>query len=626
VSCLVLLAAACFAPSATAAPPANDNFANATVLGPGLPDEVQGTNAEATAEPGEPSHTGIPVNPAPQSSVWYRWTPTADVSAVIDTCDAVSTPPGITYDFAVYTGNSIATLGAPVKVGGGFTGSPGGCSVRLDATAGTTYSIAIDFKKSQGIANFTLRLRQLAPPGNDAYAAATVVGPTLPVSQPATTIDASPEAGEPAILGGSAARSVWFKWTAGASGQVRVDGCDFDLYDGSGNLALGVYTDTNETFPVGATIATSTECEVDFNAVSGTTYRIAFSGSAVGEGEFTFRIRATTPPANDNFANAIPVGPALPVSVPGINDFATEQASEPIHGGGSGSNDRSVWYTWTPTATEAGLVAFNACDNDLSDSFEPDLDVYTGSNLATLNPVGTAPGGQSPYCYKLYTAAAGTVYKIAVSSDDDVGDEGDFVLDIHRPQPPANDAFADAQTIGPTLPITVNGTTIDATEQDAAGEPTHKGFNDPLHSVWYRWTAPVSETVQIDTCGAAFLSALSVYTGSELNSLTRVAQGGEASCGFPDIGSRAALAATAGQEYLIAVDSFSPGYWGTFPLRINGPSGTPVIPPTTNPPSGGPSFDQSSAIKRCRKKFDKKSEKKKRKKCIRNAKRRASRG
>jgi hypothetical protein len=615
---LVVLLAAYFAPAAAAAPPPNDNFASATVLGPGLPAAVQGTNAEATSEPGEPSHTGIPINPPPESSVWYRWTPAADVSAVLDICDATSTPDNITWDAAVYTGDSIATLGTPVALGGGFTGPASACHIRFDATAGTTYRIAVDYKKSSGIANFTVRMRQLAPPPNDAYATGTVVGPDLPVSLAATTVDSNPEAGEPAALGGSAARSIWFRWTAGASGQVRIDVCDFELRHGSANVALGAYTDTNDTFPVGATVGESNTCELDVNAVSGQQYRIAFSGSAFGEGDLTFRIRSTTPPANDDFASAIPVGPALPLAVSGLNDFATSQASEPTHGGGAGSNDRSVWYTFTPTATEAGMVAFNVCDNDLSDSFQPDLGLYTGSNLASLNPVGTVPGGGSPYCYKLHNVAAGTPYRIAVSSDDDVGDEGGFVLDVHHPEPPANDAFAAAQPIGPALPIAVGGTTVDGTDQDAAGEPSHSGVNSPYHSAWYSWTAPANETVTIDTCGAAFVTALSAYAGSEVGALTRVALADQGSCGF---GSRTALAATAGQTYLIAVDAAEPGYWGPFTLRIAGPATNPPDqPPSTTPPSAKP-FNLKRAIKRC-KKYDDRA---KRKKCIKKARKRAKR-
>jgi len=63
----LLLAA--FAGSAPAAAPANDRFASAQPIS-GETGSVSGNNTEATAEPGEPSHTGWDA----AYSVWYRWT------------------------------------------------------------------------------------------------------------------------------------------------------------------------------------------------------------------------------------------------------------------------------------------------------------------------------------------------------------------------------------------------------------------------------------------------------------------------------------------------------------------------------------------------------------------------
>ena len=64
-----VVAALLLAAAAPAAPPANDNFANEQVIS-GETGSTSGNNAEATAEPGEPSHTGWDA----AYSVWYRWT------------------------------------------------------------------------------------------------------------------------------------------------------------------------------------------------------------------------------------------------------------------------------------------------------------------------------------------------------------------------------------------------------------------------------------------------------------------------------------------------------------------------------------------------------------------------
>ena len=139
----------------------------------------------------------------------------------------------------------------------------------------------------------------LAAPANDNLASAQVVGPALPITEAGTTVGATVEAGE---LDPGDGHSVWFSWTAPAAGPVRVDVCDYEVANGPGNFGLWVYT--------GNTIATLVEvgsspngCKVSFPAISGTAYRIAFNSFFEGEGNFTLRLSAETPPPNDNFSS-----------------------------------------------------------------------------------------------------------------------------------------------------------------------------------------------------------------------------------------------------------------------------------------------------------------------------------
>lgn len=67
IACTTGLALAVFSPPAFAAPPSNDNRADAAVLA--LPADVTGTLVDATLEPGEPTICGSTV-----ASVWYRFT------------------------------------------------------------------------------------------------------------------------------------------------------------------------------------------------------------------------------------------------------------------------------------------------------------------------------------------------------------------------------------------------------------------------------------------------------------------------------------------------------------------------------------------------------------------------
>jgi hypothetical protein len=113
--------------------------------------------------------------------------------------------------------------------------------------------------------------------------------------------------------------------------------------------------------------------------------------------------------------------------------------------------------------------------------------------------------------------------------------------------PPANDNFADAFTLSGSS-ISASGTNVNATRE--TGEPNHGG--DPGgKSVWWKWTAPSSGDVVIDTNGSSFDTLLGVYTGSDVGSLVLIAGDDN---GGPNLTSRVAFSATAGVVYRIAVD------------------------------------------------------------------------
>jgi hypothetical protein len=83
------------------------------------------------------------------------------------------------------------------------------------------------------------------------------------------------------------------------------------------------------------------------------------------------------------------------------------------------------------------------------------------------------------------------------------------------PTPPANDNFANAQTIS-GCSGSVSGSSFGATSE--AGEPSHDPTDtsslSPTHTVWYQWQAPSSGGTTITTNGSDFDTILAVYTGS----------------------------------------------------------------------------------------------------------------
>lgn len=123
---------------ATAPAPANDNFANAILIG-GTTGSITGHNVNATSEPGEPIHPGN----AGGASVWFKWTAPTSGFFLFNPFDSASRQFGIVQ--GIYTGSAVnaltlvASSQTPNSVFARF-----GSAAALNAIAGTTYSIALD--------------------------------------------------------------------------------------------------------------------------------------------------------------------------------------------------------------------------------------------------------------------------------------------------------------------------------------------------------------------------------------------------------------------------------------------------------------------------------------------------
>ncbi len=122
---------------------------------------------------------------------------------------------------------------------------------------------------------------------------------------------------------------------------------------------------------------------------------------------------------------------------------------------------------------------------------------------------------------------------------------------------PPNDNFANAIDIGGALQVT--GTNVNATRE--TGEPvpdTTAGGSTGGHSVWWKWTAPITGNVAADTKGSLFDTTLGVYTGSSVSTLTKVAYSDDVQPGVIRT-SALSFSATAGTIYYFAVDGFNDG-------------------------------------------------------------------
>lgn len=419
-----------------------------------------------------------------------------------------------------------------------------------------------------------------AAPANDDFANAQVLSSSLPLTVTGTDVEATLEPGEPSPPGVEpAGHSVWYSWEAPSSGNVSIGTCGSDIgttiavYTGVSLSALNLVEADQYTRPPGCSFNAST---VVFSATAGTVYSISVDGAGTGpesEGEFDLEIEHPPPPANDDFADAEPITATTEVLPEGFeftNWGATKEPGEPAHRGNQGG--ASVWFEWT--APRSGGAAFAACDQ--SNDEETLVAVYTGTTVGALSPVAQIEP-TSRTCSYFFFANAGVTYHIAVDGrfDPSTGTGEMFQTRGSLRYVPSNDQFEDAENLVDFFtgqPYTsvagVGGSNVGATKQP--GEPDHAG-NAGGASVWFKWMAPLTGSVQMTTCQAAFPTLLAAYTGSSVSTLTSVASGsGVMSGGCLNDGGGAGeigFNIDAGTTYFIAVDGRD-GATGSFGLSL----------------------------------------------------------
>jgi Big-like domain-containing protein len=357
-------------------------------------------------------------------------------------------------------------------------------------------------------------LAHAAPP-NDAFAGPqTIAGISGTVE--GTTLDATSEAGEPALAGGY---TVWYAWTATSSATVSLDllattshflavftGDDVATLTRVADGALGRYGD-------GAL------SHAEFAATEGVTYR--FLVDTYQPAPFTLLWSATgaTPPPNDGFASPESLT-GRSGSVYGSTRYATAEPGEP----GSLANQHSIWYSWTPDAY--GTVNFTTGGTTYAW-------FYTGDALDSLELLINGQG------YGFVHVRPGVTYRIALD-DWSSGGPTRFTWTFDElPPPPANDDWANAQELDGT------SGTVELDNTGATREPCEPYLGSG-RSAWYSWTAPADGELTVDPDSIA-----GVYTGSSACLLEQRGWSG---------GDPAYVDVVAGETYWIGVDTF--GFFG----------------------------------------------------------------
>lgn len=529
--------------------PPNDDIAKATLIS-GASGAVDGHDVGATqAEVDEPG-----TKSQPNSSVFYRWTAPSSGPYVFNTLTS-----DYDTDLWIYRGwgSSLARLPLVAHnddavqwrldpddyrdvIGADHTSADG-----LNAIAGQVYTILVDGSALQQ-GRFRLQWAPAPPwaPPNDMFAAAQALSGASG-SVTAHLAESTWQPGEPEWVS-ELCCSVWYTWTAPATGQVA-----FWTSNQGVSPVLSVYTGaTLQTLtPVaenGVGIAT-VGARVTIGAVAGTTYRIRLALHA-GLGAYwpaTAQLRwgpPPPPPANDTFA-AAPLLSGPGGSVDGTCQWATREPGEP-----NPEYPRpvaSVWYRWTAPTT--GTASFWIQGRGLS----PEVAVYTGSRvdeLTLLQGIGT-PGEELLYSGVRITfpTTAGVTYAIQVQGSDTQG--GPFRM-LWNTRPPPHDNLADALPLSGARGVSP-GDDWTATTIRATTEPGEPGY-DPARSratVWFRWTAPASGPVRFSVADASASNVLTAYSGTAYGALAQLAR--------TDYGYWHEMRwdAVAGTSYLIAGDT-----------------------------------------------------------------------
>ncbi len=132
----------------------------------------------------------------------------------------------------------------------------------------------------------------------------------------------------------------------------------------------------------------------------------------------------------------------------------------------------------------------------------------------------------------------------------------------------SNDKFANRRIVVGSSTI-VSGSNVGATRE--VGEPNNAGVSGGK-SVWWTWTAPTSATVTISTRGSNFDTTLGVYTGQQVDALTRIRVNDDENYASNIFTSKVVFAPIAGRTYQILVDGFD-GDAGAIRLSIQQATG-----------------------------------------------------
>jgi hypothetical protein len=430
------------------------------------------TLAGATSEPGEPFLPGV----SSGQTAWWTWTAPSNGSVRLSATGYGFAPLLTVYGGTDLFGLSLLSSNNHLIC---YEHAECGCHWRVRDHAtfqvrrGEAYQIAVDsavitdalgggFWLTPGslepqvffVTNrppggeFNFHLQLTPAPKNDDFENRVKITGSRPHFR-ASNAGASKQAGEGDHLANPGGSSIWYSWTAPASGRVTLSMNEIPPYSPpSWNLShvsifvavpwrsCGEEIDQHPAppfFPLFAAYTgssleslTSANClplglagyphAVSFEAIKGQTYEIAFDGNQGATGDFLFHLALTKPASNDTFSRRIRLR-GTQVFASGYNAGATSQADESV--AFENSTAKTVWWSWK--APVSGTVSI-----DLSGSDYPfPVAAFIGDTISELVLVGSGSGSNR------FEAIAGQTYQIAVG--DAAGHTGAIQLRLRAP-------------------------------------------------------------------------------------------------------------------------------------------------------------------------------------------------
>jgi hypothetical protein len=347
---------------------------------------------------------------------------------------------------------------------------------------------------------FTIPIYQA--PANDNFAARQPIA-TQTSTTNGTNVNSSSQVGEPLNPTDAAGgKTVWWSWRPNFSGNVTIstDGSSFDttlaIYTGTGLGSLNLIGANDDNNGVSSAVS--------FSATAGTEYLIQVDGY------------------NGLTGSIVLVYP--PIGATGAPPVITIQPSD-------------------KTLLEGGNVTLSVTSEDASSHqwfFDgAAIPQATSANYTITNALVSQSG----------------TYRVDAMNEYGTTSSRDIFVAVQPIQVrPGNDHLTDATALVGATSRSF-GTNVAATKQDS--EPNHAArslSNDMMPSVWWKWTAPQSGNLTVDTSGSDYDTTLAIYTGDTLDTLSYQISNDDSPI---DYTSKVTFGVTAGTVYKIAVSGFN---------------------------------------------------------------------